>query len=233
MPRPSELRLTKQAVEEGKRVAGNVKARHALAAGAAVTCLLFLLGSPMLLALAPDGWRIGLAKASDFGQAYGFASALLSAAAFGAISYSIRLQVKESRLTRFEAHRPIHTELMAMAINDPALMAAWDVEACGFETLRRRVYLNLNIASWHSKYLGGTTSDEVLQVASDSLFRGEAGRDYWEWARLTWRRECQSRESLRFWQIVDAAYRAALKEDIKRPDPPKPIPTWREAMAYI
>ncbi len=80
--------------------------------------------SPLLLDLfggSADSWS----RRGDIGQTYGAAAALLSVLALAGVAISLVLQARESKANREHASRLIHTDLLKLAMDDPAYLECW------------------------------------------------------------------------------------------------------------
>ncbi len=84
-------------------------------AAAMILVLLSPLGIYELVAVHHTNWE----RLSYVGQTYGVVSALLDAAALVGVVVSLLLQVRETALSRVQAGRSRHFELIQMAMQDP------------------------------------------------------------------------------------------------------------------
>ena len=97
--------------------------------------------SPVLLFGISRIFRGNWVAVGNIGQAYGFASAILSRLALLAVGYSLIVQQRESRVVRIENQRVQHTELLRMGIEDPTLIGVALVDPSqSIEHKRRQLY---------------------------------------------------------------------------------------------
>ncbi|WP_432924258.1 DUF6082 family protein [Microbispora sp. CA-135349] len=148
---------------------------------------------------------------AEVGQTYDAAAALLTALALLGVVGSLIMQAREMHIARMEGHRANHMELLRMAIDDPVYQRAWATSLPEFtqDHIRQHLYINLVMSFWSINFDLGTIFDSELQYQASALFQGEAGRRYWEVARLIRQREARGRQR-RFVQIVDDEYRKAI-----------------------
>jgi hypothetical protein len=113
----------------------------------------FFLSPVMLFALGRaihENW----VTASNIRQAYGFASAVLSGLALLAVAYSLIAQQHDSRLTRIENQRALHTELLRMAIDDPSLIGVLMTgPSRNLDSKRRFLYVDLIYQAMRADYV--------------------------------------------------------------------------------
>jgi hypothetical protein len=94
------------------------------------------------------------ARRGDIGQTYGAAAALLSVLALGGVAASLVLQARESKANREHASRLIHTDLLKMAMEDPAYLECWGSYSSATDPVARRqaMYVNLILSYWESRW---------------------------------------------------------------------------------
>jgi hypothetical protein len=98
----------------------------------------------------PDSW----ARRGNIGQTYGAAAALLSVLALAGVAVSLGLQARESKANREHASRLIHTDLLKMAMDDPAYLECWGPYSSATDPVARRqlMYVNLVLSYWEGRY---------------------------------------------------------------------------------
>lgn len=144
-----------------------------------VVLLAAVLLSPLALGLfTGDGvdWK----RASAIGQTYGAASAVLSAIALAGVCVSIILQARANYQARVQAVREMHSDLLKMALDDPAFLRCWGPgpRSSALDE-RQAVYINLILSHWQARWDVQMLNERVLRRIADELFRGEAARLYW------------------------------------------------------
>ena len=141
-------------------------------------------------------------RRSEICQTYGAAAALLSIFALVGITASLILQAREAKISREQASRTTHTELLLMAIEKPVFRECWGpVRATDNETeLQQHIYTNLVISDWQSRFeLGNFTETHVRAGASD-MFTAAPGRRFWAATRAVRFETAQGRRARRFHQ---------------------------------
>ncbi|MFF0150668.1 DUF6082 family protein [Micromonospora sp. NPDC005203] len=110
------------------------------------------------------------------------------------------------------AVRALHTDLLKMAIDDPALLECWEPieDAADVEWFRKHVYANLIVTHWQSMWEVDVLSAPHLEVLADQFFKGPVGRRFWAEARGPRRKAETSRRARRFTAIVDRRYLSAV-----------------------
>jgi Family of unknown function (DUF6082) len=123
---------------------------------------------------------------SNIGQTYGAVSALLSSVALGGVVLSLLYQARDGKTAREQTTRSLQLELIKMQMEDPALMTAsgapWGLAIPSESAaIREFLYLQIWIAYLYGSYSIGEISEPTLRyVFANELFRGRAGRRYWE-----------------------------------------------------
>ncbi|MFB9830962.1 DUF6082 family protein [Actinoallomurus acaciae] len=167
--------------------------------------------SPLALDLF-GGSAYSWARRGDIGQTYGAAAALLSVLALGGVAVSLVLQARESKANREHASRLIHTDLLKMAMDDPAYLERWGPYSSATDPVAQRqaMYVNLILSYWESRYELGQLSETHLREAAAHMFRATPGRNFWADSRALRTDTAESRRARRFHQILDAEYLRAL-----------------------
>ncbi|WP_406075336.1 DUF6082 family protein [Micromonospora sp. NBC_01638] len=144
----------------------------------------------------------------NVGQTYGAASAILAALALIGVVSSLVLQSREAKAAREQAVRALHTDLLKMAIDDPALLECWGPieDAADVEWFRKHVYANLIVTHWQSMWEVDVLAARHLEVLADQFFKGQVGRRFWAEARGPRTTAETSRRARRFTAIVDRRY---------------------------
>jgi len=147
--------------------------------GAAVAMSLVLL-SPLGLLDLVAVHHINWERLSFVGQTYGAVSALLDAAALVGVVVSVLLQVRESALSRVQAGRSRHFELIRMAMDDPLLMQAFHSLSDSDEANRLNAYVSLLIQNLQMLWDSHDIEEDELRANLSDLLVTEAGRRYWQ-----------------------------------------------------
>lgn len=148
----------------------------------------------------------------NVGQTYGAASAILAGLALIGVVSSLRLQAREAKAAREQALRALHTDLLKMAIDDPALLECWGPieDAADVEWFRKHVYANLIVSHWQLMWEVDVLAAPHLEVLADQFFKGQVGRRFWAEARGPRMKAETSRRARRFTLTVDRRYLAAV-----------------------
>ena len=147
--------------------------------GAAVAMSLVLL-SPLGLLDLVAVHHINWERLSFVGQTYGAVSALLDAAALVGVVVSMLFQVRESALSRVQAGRSRHFELIQMAMQDPLLMQAFHSLSDSDEANRLNAYVSLLIQNLQMLWDSHDIEEDELRSNLADLLVTEAGRRYWQ-----------------------------------------------------
>ncbi|GAA4496370.1 hypothetical protein GCM10023191_038330 [Actinoallomurus oryzae] len=152
------------------------------------------------------------ARRGNIGQTYGAAAALLSVLALGGVAVSLVLQARESKANREHASRLIHTDLLKMAMDDPAYLECWGPYSSATDpvTQRQAMYVNLILSYWESRWELGQFSEVHLREAAAHMFRATPGRNFWADNRALRIDTSESRRARMFHQILDEEYLRAL-----------------------
>jgi len=146
------------------------------------------------------------------GQAYGAASAILSALALTGVATSLLLQGRQTRLMQSQTIRGMHADLLRMAAENShaywPVLAGQDGEPL---QVKRQAFAVMLINHFRLGFEVGLVPEEPLrnEVLPD-VFAGEIGRRYWEGARSSWSRVSSSRQDVKFLRIVEQEYEKAV-----------------------
>lgn len=196
-----------------------VSHRVALALGATALTIALLIAvilSPLALRRFGTSTKINWSQLSNIGQTYGAVSALLTAMALAGVVASLLFQARDIRIAREQAERTFHNELIRMTMDDPLYMAAvgypWDMPIPpDQDRIREYLFIHLWVSYWESFYLIGAMQEYTLRrVCEHELFRGRAGREYWEQAKNGRFLYAKGRHLRRFNEILDESYHRAI-----------------------
>jgi hypothetical protein len=169
--------------------------------------------SPLTLTIIARRRGIDWSQLSNIGQSYGAISAILSAFAVVGVTISLLLQSKEALSTRRSSHRPIHSELIRMAMDDPVYMECWggSFSKQSHDKKRQAFYINLMIAQWaHLWEIGDMPEGTLRTLAVNELFGTIPGRVYWEAIKGEWYPYSNNKKMRRFLTIINESYRTAI-----------------------
>jgi hypothetical protein len=172
--------------------------------------------SPLALREFGTSAHINWSQLSNIGQTYGAVSALLTAMALAGVVASLLFQARDVRLTKEQAIRTFHHELIRMQLDDPfymnALGASGDMAIpAERDKARLNLYVHLWVSFWQTFYAMGMMPESQLRSACKlELFRGRPGRDYWEQARGTRPLYTKDRHVQKFDRILEEEYRKAI-----------------------
>jgi hypothetical protein len=179
-------------------------------------CLLLTAGAMILVLLSPlaiydfvavhhTNWE----RLSYVGQTYGAVSALLDALALVGVVVSVLLQVRESALSRVQAGRSRHFDLIRMAMEDPLLMQAFHSLSDSDEANRLNAYVSLLIQNLQMLWDSRDIEEDELRANLADLLVTEAGRRYWqEFGHVRMALFTDRRRQQEFNQIIDQVSRA-------------------------
>jgi Family of unknown function (DUF6082) len=192
-------------------------------------------GSPLLLLLieATYGFtEARWAKLSSIGQSFSGVSAILAAAALGAIAYSSRLQARDLRVTQLQALRQMHFELLRLPLEDPRLSVVWGASESmareDYESWRVSIYTNLAFMYLQMSFrIGEVPEGHLRSLAATELFSNDNGITFWIKARDAFIAGIPDRRVLDFARILDEEHRAATLRTLRPwvpPDDASPAP---------
>src|SRR5919198_2533451 len=156
-----------------------------------VTLLLIVLLSIGLIVASPAALELYGGATSEWerlgfiGQTYSAASAVLSVLAVIGVVVTLRLQARETKLSREEARRQAIAELLKMAMDDPDLSECWGPTGLSDppKVQRQQIYTNLIVSEWRQSFESGALLERRLRRIASEMFHGEPGRSYWRAAR--------------------------------------------------
>jgi len=122
-------------------------------------------------------------------------------------------QVRAIRVSQEQATREQHAHLVEMALADPVYQRAWGglYDMYGtFDEYRQHGYINLIVSFWQDHYVLGDWQEHTMRGLSASLFRGEAGRDFWADTRDMRLETAGSSRERRFCYIMEEEYQKAI-----------------------
>jgi Family of unknown function (DUF6082) len=175
-------------------------------------CMLLVLLSPLaiydLVAVHHTNWE----RLSYVGQTYGAVSALLDALAIAGVVVSLLLQVRESALSRVQAGRTRHLELIQLAMADPLLMQAFHSLSDSDETNRLNAFISLLIQNLQMLWDSRDIDEDELRLNLTDLLVTDAGRRYWQQfghVRMTLFTDRHRQQE--FTRIIDEVARSAAR----------------------
>jgi hypothetical protein len=180
---------------------------------AVVAVLALVVISPLALRrLSPLG-RLNWTQLSNIGQTYGAASALLTGLALIGVVGSMVFQAQAIRVSRQQSYQEHLGHLTEMALTDPVYQRSLGGDPAEFETpekFRQQVYVNLTLSAWQNHYRLGGLREHALRDAIAFMFRGEAGREFWDRYRDVRLKTSESRRDRRFCRVVEEEYKRAV-----------------------
>ncbi|MFI7543589.1 DUF6082 family protein [Actinoplanes sp. NPDC049599] len=173
----------------------------ALTAGAGI-----VIWSPLLM-YRLLGESLPWPRLADVGQAYGGASALLSAAALSAIGGSLLLQSRQVRQDLLNLHKQQHFELVKLGLENPDFFEVLDGSPLAAED-RRKVYANLVLTYWMTMWELGEIADAELRNLTSTMFRSRVARDWWRQVNEHWT-TVRGRRRRQFLRVVHEEWASA------------------------
>ncbi|SDR76169.1 hypothetical protein SAMN04489717_0442 [Actinopolymorpha singaporensis] len=175
-----------------------------------LTALMFLTAAPSTLGLL-SSHRQDWERLSWIASVFGGPSAVLSA--ITGVAVALFLQRPQNRLEKLHSFRQIHMQLMGFAMADPRYAACW-----GPSTVEPgqdwdvHAYMNLIVQHLRTAWAGRQLPKDELRFIAGGIFRGEPGRNYWRWRRMTRPGDgFGTHRDSRFMRILDKEYREAAK----------------------
>lgn len=173
--------------------------------------------SPLTLELLGSATATDWNRLSEIGQAYGAASAVLSALALMAIAASVYLQMREHETSSALAQRDHHVELVRMINENPhLLLPAWGIDPTerGDAYWKRFLFITLTFNYGLMAYTSGISPEaDTREEMIRSKFASEPVREWWSIVRPQWEVYCSnSSRRRRFFQIMDEEYKRAISQ---------------------
>ncbi|MEV6691879.1 DUF6082 family protein [Micromonospora sp. NPDC051196] len=150
-----------------------------------VSIITIVIFSPFFINLALGG-RSGWVELSNVGQAYGAASALLSALALAGIVVSLFLQWRLNLMSYAVAARERHFELVKMAIDRPEISYLVGDGLIDPKTLPKLLHINLWVGHWRLLWEIGEMDEFRLRLAFADLFRNPVAQRWWNQYGSAW-----------------------------------------------
>jgi hypothetical protein len=171
-----------------------------LISGFLVTAVVVLLSPLMMIRLSSNGlpWK----QLADVGQAYGGASALLSAAALCGVGASLLFQRRQMRQELADIDREQHRELLRLAIDNPEFIEVIDARLAQSPYARQELYANLMMMYWLAVWQLGEVDDEELRGMVAAMFGSEITRNWWSRVGENWIGTQNRADRRRFVDIV-------------------------------
>jgi len=141
--------------------------------------------SPLLMVRLSDS-RLPWSQLADVGQAYGGASALLSAAALCGVGASLLFQRRQVRQELADIDRQQHMELLRLAIDNPELIEVLDARTANSPHARQDLYANLTMMYWLAVWQLGEVDDDELRGMAAAMFQSEVTRNWWSRVGAIW-----------------------------------------------
>jgi hypothetical protein len=170
--------------------------------------------SPLGLGELPAVKNANWVRLANIGQTYGAVSAVISGIALGAVSVSLILQAHALRLSRVQAMRTYHFDLIKLSLQDPSLVPSWGSAPAAEQDLldlRQAGYSNMIVSFWQMLYVTRTISEAHLRDNLSTMFRGQAGREFWAANQSDTVKWINQRKDRRFVKIVNEEYARAIQ----------------------
>ena len=167
----------------------------------------FVIWSPLLM-YELLGESMPWPRLADVGEAYGGASALLSAAALSGIGASLFLQSRQMRQELMSLDKQRHFELVKLALDNPEFFEILDGGPLDAQDGKRRVYANLTLTYWLAIWELGEIGDGELRILTSTMFRSRVSRDWWGQVNRSWI-TVRGRRRKQFMRIVHEEWAAA------------------------
>lgn len=151
-------------------------------------------------------------RASNVGQAYGAASAVLAVLALGVVSASLVVQYGQFRYERMRAVHQQTEELVKLALDNPQYCQCWGARVAPDEVDERLFYYcSLVVKSWTRAWERGDLSEHEARDFLRLFFDSEVPRLFWQ-RHGSWHRYRRARSrSGRFLTMVNEEYLSAVR----------------------
>jgi hypothetical protein len=180
-----------------------------------IVSVLLTLCSPLLMTWAVRR-NLPWSELSNVGEAYGGASALLSAAALCGIGASLIFQQRQLRQEIVNIDRQRHFELMKLGLENPDLLEAVDPRAGSSKELRKIIFANITVGYWLAVWELDEMTDRELRFNLATMFESDVAWKWWEKAGHSWI-DTTDRRRRRFVDIVFDMHGKA-NERVVRPE---------------
>ncbi|AGL14243.1 hypothetical protein L083_0733 [Actinoplanes sp. N902-109] len=174
---------------------------------------------------------------ADVGEAYGGASAILSAAALSGIGFSLVLQARQARQELLSFDKQRHFDLIKLALDNPEFFEVLDTGHVQTAQDRQKVYANLVMNYWFVMWELGEIDEAELRSLAGNMFESAVSRKWWQLQEAAWITVGTHRRR-RFMTVVTderlAAERRAVhrsETDEQRPPPGRPARRPKKAWA--
>lgn len=151
----------------------------------------------------PDQWSL----LSNVGQSFGGVAAILSAIALLGVTYSVRVQARQTLEQRVEAVSNQQRELIFKLLEFPELGSVHDDQGLGRsgrERSARDSYRNLWFIYLFNAYrLQEIPENSIRQAMSREYFANTEGIQFWRVARTAFEADVSESTRHRFIEIVD------------------------------
>lgn len=175
--------------------------RRLLIAGGLLAAVAAVLISPlMMVRLSSDELPWG--QLADVGQAYGGASAILSAVALCGVVASLLAQRQQLRQELAEMDREHHRDLIGLALDNPEFLEVLDAKTASGPHARQELFLNLIMMYWLAIWELGGIDEAELRAMTAGMFENEVSRRWWARIADVWIGTRGRRERRRFIAIV-------------------------------
>ena len=183
-------------------------ARARLLFGGLAVVAALVLASPGVMLLLP-AWAVPWPRLADIGDAYGGASALLSALALCGVGASLIFQRRQVRQELVDLERQQHLELLRLAIDNPEFVSVLEADARNRPNVRIEIYANLVVSYWLAIWELGEIDDQELRGMTSAMFGNEILREWWSRVHLHWIGTRQRPDRVRFLELVTEECRVA------------------------
>ncbi|GAA1618872.1 hypothetical protein GCM10009828_053820 [Actinoplanes couchii] len=177
-------------------------------AGTLLAVVAAVLLSPLLMARAASG-DLPWVQLANVGQAYGGASALLSAAALCGVVASLLFHRRQVHQELAEMDRQQHLELIKLALDNPEFLEVLDPKTASTPHARQELFINLMMMYWLAVWELGVVDETELRAMVADLFSSEISRSWWARVGRIWIDTRNNRERRRFVSIVSGEFTRA------------------------
>jgi Family of unknown function (DUF6082) len=162
---------------------------------------------------------------ANVGQTYEAVAALLAVPTFGGVIISVLMQRREVQIGQEQTALLTQIEVARLAIEYPELIRT-DGSVLDDHSVaqgRRYIMMNLSMNKWRSLFDVGRISEAELRLLVGQLFVRTESRDWWTWARDSYRISVRNRRQRRFFAITEeeharaAAGASAVEAERDRP----------------